>query len=243
MNKINDKIALITGGARGIGAATAKLFLEAGAIVIITDSDEQLGSKIASELGERCYFLPHDVSNEQSWTAVVSQIIQIYNRIDILVNNAGIFRVSGILDTSLSDWDLLVAVNQTGTFLGIKSIVPVMKNQKSGSIINLSSIAGISGNSRAPAYAATKWAVRGLTKSAALEFAEFGIRVNSVHPGLIKTRMMDEIDQSSEELDARVPIGRQGNPNEVAKMILFLASDDASHCSGHEFVVDGALKA
>jgi 3alpha(or 20beta)-hydroxysteroid dehydrogenase len=173
----------------------------------------------------------------------VSQIIQIYNRIDILVNNAGIFRVSGILDTSLSDWDLLIAVNQTGTFLGIKSIVPVMKNQKSGSIINLSSIAGISGNSRAPAYAATKWAVRGLTKSAALEFAEFGIRVNSVHPGLIKTRMMDEIDQSSEELDARVPIGRQGNPKEVAKMILFLASDDASHCSGHEFVVDGALKA
>jgi len=243
MNKINNKIALITGGARGIGAATAKLFLEAGAIVIITDSDEQLGAKIASELGERCYFLPHDVSNELSWTAVVSEIIQKFNRIDILVNNAGIFRVSGILDTSLSDWELLVAVNQTGTFLGIKSVVPFMKNHRFGSIINLSSIAGISGNSRAPAYATTKWAVRGLTKSAALEFAEYGIRVNSVHPGLIKTRMMDEIDQSSEELDARVPIGRQGNPKEVAKMILFLASDDASHCSGHEFVVDGALKA
>jgi 3alpha(or 20beta)-hydroxysteroid dehydrogenase len=243
MNTLNNKTALITGGAQGIGAATAKLFLEAGANVIITDNDEQLGAKIASELGDQCYFLPHDVSNEESWIAVVSQTMHIYNRIDILVNNAGVFRVNGILNTSLSDWHLLVAVNQTGTFLGIKSVVPVMKNQKNGSIINLSSIAGLSGNSRAPAYAATKWAVRGLTKSAALEFADFGIRVNSVHPGLIKTRMMDEINQSSEELDERVPLGRQGNPKEVSKMILFLASDDASHCSGHEFVVDGALKA
>jgi 3alpha(or 20beta)-hydroxysteroid dehydrogenase len=125
MNKLNNKIALITGGAQGIGAATAKLFLEAGANVIITDNDEQLGAKIASELGDQCYFLPHDVSNEESWNAVVSQTMHIYNRIDILVKNAGVFRVNGILNTSLSDWHLLVAVNQTGTFLGIKSVVPV----------------------------------------------------------------------------------------------------------------------
>ena len=134
-------------------------------------------------------------------------------------------------------------VNQTGTFLGIQSVVPGMKRRGKGSIVNLSSIAGLAGTARAPAYAATKWAVRGLTKCAALEFAPFGIRVNSVHPGLISTRMMDELEESSEELDARVPLGRQGTAEEVARMVLFLASDDSSHCSGHEFVVDGAMKA
>ena len=149
----------------------------------------------------------------------------------------------GTEDTTLATWDQLVSINQTGTFLGIRSVVPGMKRNRSGSIINLSSIAGLAGAPSCPAYAATKWAVRGLTKSAALEFAEFGIRVNSVHPGLVDTRMMDEIPQSSEELDARVPLGRQGTVEEVARMVLFLASDDASHCSGHEFVVDGALKA
>lgn len=149
----------------------------------------------------------------------------------------------GTLETSLSDWEQFVAINQTGTFLGMRAVIPGMQKQRAGSIINLSSIAGLAGTPRAPTYAATKWAVRGMTKSVALEFAPFGIRVNSVHPGLIDTRMMEEIPQTPEELDARVPLGRQGTAQEVAKMVLFLASDDASHCSGHEFVVDGALKA
>ena len=155
----------------------------------------------------------------------------------------GIFKVVSLEDTSLELWNQMLTINQTSVFLGMRAIAPVMKKNKSGSIINLSSIAGLAGAPRAPAYAATKWAVRGMSKSAALDFAPYGIRVNSVHPGLIDTRMMDELEETSAELDARVPLGRQGTVDEIAKLVLFLASDDSSHCSGHEFVADGALKA
>ena len=243
MNRLDGKVALITGGARGMGAAKAALFVKAGATVIITDVDASQGEAVAESIGTSCRFLQQDVALESDWSRVVGQIEADHGKIDVLVNNAGIFRVMGTEDTTLVAWDQLVSINQTGTFLGIRSVVPGMKRNRSGSIINLSSIAGLAGAPGCPAYAATKWAVRGLTKSAALEFAEFGICVNSVHPGLVDTRMMDEIPQSSEELDARVPLGRQGTVEEVARMVLFLASDDASHCSGHEFVVDGALKA
>ena len=243
MNRLDGKIALITGGARGMGAAEALLFAQAGAKVVITDVDEDDGRAVAQDVGDACQFVRQDVASETDWLRVVEQIVAEHGRIDVLVNNAGIFRVMGIEDTSLEVWDKLVAINQTGTFLGIRSVAPVMKRQRSGSIVNLSSIAGLVGTPRAPAYAATKWAVRGLTRSAALEFAKFGVRVNSVHPGLIDTRMMDELGQTAEELDARVPLGRQGTVDEVAKAVLFLASDDSSHCSGHEFVVDGAMKA
>lgn len=243
MNRLDGKVALITGGARGMGAAEAQLFVDAGATVFITDVDDVEGAKVAESVGAQCHYLHQDVSKEEDWAAVVAQVEALCGRIDVLVNNAGIFRVMGTLDTSLGDWDQMVSINQTGTFLGMRAVIPGMKARRSGSIINLSSIAGLAGTPRAPAYAATKWAVRGMTKSAALEFAPFGIRVNSVHPGLIDTRMMDEIPQSSDELDARVPLGRQGTALEVAKMVLFLASDDSSHCSGHEFVVDGALNA
>ncbi|MEM6386409.1 MAG: glucose 1-dehydrogenase [Pseudomonadota bacterium] len=243
MNRLDGKVALITGGARGMGAAEAKLFADAGATVIITDIDEEEGQGVATEIGTACQFLKQNVSLQADWHHVVETILSHHGQIDVLVNNAGIFRVMGIEDTSLDDWNQLVAINQTGTFLGIRSVVPTMKAQRSGSIINLSSIAGLQGTRRAPAYAATKWAVRGLTKSAAAEFAPFGIRVNSVHPGLIDTRMMDELSESSEELNARVPLGRQGTVDDVAKTVLFLASDDASYCSGHEYVVDGAMTA
>jgi 3alpha(or 20beta)-hydroxysteroid dehydrogenase len=243
VNRLDGKIALITGGARGMGAAEAQLFVEAGATVFITDVDDAEGARVATGIGANCHYLHQDVAKEDDWASVVSQIEGSQGRIDVLVNNAGIFRVMGTLKTSLTDWEQLVAINQTGTFLGMKAVIPGMKTQRSGSIINLSSIAGLAGTPRAPAYAATKWAVRGMTKSAALEFAPYGIRINSVHPGLIETRMMGELPETSADLDARVPLGRQGTADEVARMVLFLASDDASHCSGHEFVVDGALKA
>ena len=243
MNRLDGKIALITGGARGMGAAEAKLFVEAGATVVITDVDEAEGHATAEEIGEACQFVQQNVALEKDWLRVVTQIEAQHGRLDVLVNNAGIFRVMGTEDTSLEAWDQLVAINQTGTFLGIRSVIPGMKRQNSGSIINLSSIAGLTGTPRAPAYAATKWAVRGLTKSAAAEFAAYGIRINSVHPGLIDTRMMEEMNRTSEELDARVPMGRKGTVDEVARTVLFLASDDASYCSGHEFVVDGAFNA
>lgn len=243
MNRLDGKIALITGGARGMGAAEASLFVAAGATVFITDIDETLGREVAGHIGDHCHFRKQDVSKEKDWADIVSEIEDQQGRIDILVNNAGIFSVMELEATSLDDWNRLIAINQTGTFLGLRAVLPGMRVRRTGSIINMSSIAGLAGTPRAPAYAATKWAVRGLTKSAALEFAPFGIRVNSVHPGLIDTRMMEELDATSQELDARVPLGRQGKVDEVARMVLFLASDDSSHCSGHEFVVDGAMKA
>ena len=243
MSRLDGKIALITGGARGMGAEEARLFVEAGATVVITDIDAAEGGAVAAAIGQSCLFLPQNVALEDDWDRVVTHIQTEFGRIDVLVNNAGIFRVMGTEDTSLDAWNQLVAINQTGTFLGIKSVVPIMKEQGQGSIINLSSIAGLGATPRAPAYAATKWAVRGLTKSAAVEFAPYGIRINSVHPGLIDTRMMDELGKSASELDARVPLGRQGTPGEVARTVLFLASEDSSYCTGHEFVVDGALRA
>ena len=243
MNRLDNKIALITGGARGMGAVEAALFVQAGAQVVITDRDEDEGTAVADGLGDACRFLPQDVASETDWQRVVGEIIALHGRIDVLVNNAGIFRILGLEATSLEVWDQMIAINQTGVFLGMRSVAPVMRANGGGSIINLSSIAGLAAAPRAHAYSATKWAVRGMSKSAAVELAPFGIRVNSVHPGLIGTRMMDEIGGTPEDRDARVPLGRQGTPEEVARMVLFLASDDASHCSGHEFGVDGAMKA
>lgn len=243
MNRLDGKVALITGGARGMGAAEAQLFIQAGARVVITDVDTAEGEAMSEKLGDACQFLSHDVTSESEWIRVVERIEGDHGQLDVLVNNAGIFRVMGLEETSLQDWEQLIAINQTGSFHGMRSVIAGMKRRKSGSIINLSSTAGLAGTPRAPAYAATKWAVRGLTKSAALEFAPYGVRVNSIHPGLIDTRMMDELDETSEDLDARVPMGRQGTADEIAKLALFLASDDSSHCSGHEFVADGAMKA
>ena len=184
----------------------------------------------------------HDVTSEQAWTRLIGEVVDRYGQIDVLVNNSGIFRVLGLEETSLEVWDQLVAINQTGVFLGMRSVASVMKKHASGSIINISSIAGLTSGPKVHAYSATKWAVRGMSKSAAVELAPFGIRVNSVHPGLIETQMMDEFDATREELAARVPIGRLADVVEVAKLVLFLASDDASYCSGHEFVVDGAMR-
>ena len=242
MNRLDNKVAIITGGARGQGAAEAELFVTAGAKVVITDVDCESGLATADRLGTACEFVEHDVASEEAWTHVIQGVVDRHGRIDVLVNNAGIFRVLGLEETSLETWNQLIAINQTGVFLGMRTIAPVMKNSRSGSIINISSIAGLGSASRAHAYGATKWAVRGMTKSAAVELASFGIRVNSVHPGLIGTEMLDEFDVTREELAARIPLGRIADAVEVARLVLFLASDDSSHCSGHEFVVDGAMK-
>ena len=243
MNRLDGKTAIITGGARGQGAAEAALFVAAGGRVVITDVDVELGQDVAAKIGESCLFLPQDVASESDWQRVVEHTVEHFGSVDILVNNAGIFRVMGLEATSLEAWNNLMAINQTGVFLGMRAVAPLMKEANSGSIINISSIAGLGNAARAFAYSATKWAVRGMTKSAAVELAPFGVRVNSVHPGLIETRMMDEFNVDHEDLVARVPFGRLGTVDEVAKMVLFLASDDSSYCSGHEFVSDGALKA
>jgi 3alpha(or 20beta)-hydroxysteroid dehydrogenase len=234
-------VALITGGARGQGAAEAERFAAEGATVYITDVRVDEGRATADRLGDAVSFVEHDVTSEADWAAVVGGVVEVEGRLDVLVNNAGIFRIARVLDTSLDDWNRMIAVNQTGVFLGIRECGRVMKDQGSGSIINISSVAGLGGVGIAHAYAASKWAVRGMTKSAALEFARSGVRVNSVHPGIIETDMMHE--SGVPDPTAGIPVGRTGTVDEVANMVLFLASDESSYCTGHEFVVDGAMKA
>lgn len=241
MGQLDGKVALITGGARGQGAAEAERFVAEGATVYITDVRVEEGQATAERLGEAVIFLQHDVTSESDWVAVLAGVIEAEGRIDVLVNNAGIFKIAGALDTSLDDWNQMIAINQTGVFLGIRECGRIMTTQGSGSIINISSVAGLGGVRAAHAYAASKWAVRGMTKSAALEFSRSGVRVNSVHPGIIETDMMHEAGIA--DPSAAIPVGRTGTADEVANVVLFLASDESSYCTGHEFVVDGAMKA
>ena len=241
--RIAGKIALITGGARGQGRQEAERFAAEGATVYITDVLDDVGAAAADELGDAVTFLHHDVTSEDDWAAVIAGIVEQHGRIDILVNNAGIFSMTAALDTSIEAWNQMVAINQTGVFLGIRDVGRVMCEQGSGSIINISSIAGLAGVGRAHAYAATKWAVRGMSKSAAIEFAAHGVRVNSVHPGIIDTDMLREFGGNLERITESIPMGRTASADEVANVVLFLASEEASYCSGHEFVVDGAMKA
>lgn len=241
MNRLDDKVALITGGARGQGAAEAELFVEAGAQVVITDVLDAEGRATAERLGAACEYLHHDVASEDAWTSTVDTIVERHGRIDVLVNNAGIFRTVGLVETSLELWQQMVDINQTGVFLGMRTVAPVMQGSGSGSIINISSIAGLRGAAMAHAYGATKWAVRGMTKSAAVELAPHGVRVNSVHPGIIATAMLDEFGDALPLVEERIPFGRVATADEVAKLVLFLASDDSTYCSGHEFVIDGAM--
>jgi len=241
--RISGKIALITGGARGQGRQEAERFAAEGATVYITDVLDDVGAAAADELGDAVTFLHHDVTSEDDWAAVIAGIIEQHGRIEILVNNAGIFSMTAALDTSIEAWNQMVAINQTGVFLGIRDVGRVMCEQGSGSIINISSIAGLAGVGRAHAYAATKWAVRGMSKSAAIEFAAHGVRVNSVHPGIIDTDMLREFGGNIERITESIPMGRTASADEVANVVLFLASEEASYCSGHEFVVDGAMNA
>lgn len=242
MNRLDNKIALITGGAGGQGAAEAELFIAAGAQVVITDMDAMAGAATADKLGDACTFIEHDVTSEQAWTTVVDTVAKQHGKIDVLINNAGVFKLVSMQETSLDLWNHIIAVNQTGVFLGMRTVAPIMTKHKTGSIVNISSIAGLVGTPRCHAYSAAKWAVRGMSKGAALELAPHGVRVNSVHPGYTETGMLDEFSESRQSLKDRVPLGRVAEADDIARMVLFLASDDSSYCSGHEFVVDGALK-
>ena len=243
MNRLDDKVTIITGGARGQGAAEAELFVAAGAQVVITDVLDDEGEATAERLGAACDFLHHDVGSEADWQRVVDEVVARHGRLDVLVNNAGIFRTVGLIETSMELWEQMVTVNQTGVFLGMRTAAPAMQANGSGSIVNISSIAGMANASIAHAYGATKWAVRGMTKSAAVELGPSGIRVNSVHPGIIETQMLEEFGEFRGLLAERIPLGRTAAAEEVAKLVLFLASDDSSYCTGHEFVVDGAMTA
>ena len=247
MGRLDGKVALISGGARGQGAAEARLFVAEGASVVMGDVLDDEGKALADDLGERAVFVHHDVTSEDDWAAAVASTTQQFGRLDVLVNNAGIFRVSPIAMTSLDDYMTVVKVNQVGVFLGMKSVVPAMVEAGGGSIINISSIAGLQGSAATISYSSTKWAVRGMTKVAALELAPFNIRVNSIHPGIIDTPMLEGFSVFGpdvvERLAGAIPLGRIAHADDVAKLALYLASDDSSYSTGSEFVVDGGMTA
>jgi 3alpha(or 20beta)-hydroxysteroid dehydrogenase len=241
MGKLDGRVAIVTGGARGQGAAEAALFIEHGATVFVTDVLAEEGAKTAAALGAT--FVEHDVADPAQWDALVARVVSDHERLDILVNNAGILRWERMADTSVESWNQVVAVNQTGVFLGMKAVAPQMKEQGSGAIVNISSVGGLSGASACFAYAATKWAVRGMTKGAAIELGPHGIRVNSVHPGIIDTPMMGGTDLDGLASTIGVPLQRYAQPGEVAELVLWLVSDENSFSTGAEFVIDGGQTA
>lgn len=241
MARLDGKICLITGAARGQGAEEARLFAREGATVWLTDVLDEVGAATASAIGGTYRHL--DVRNETGWSELVTEILARDSRLDVLVNNAGIFRSNRMRDTSLEEFNTVMDVNCVGVFLGMRAVAPSMREAGSGSIINISSLAGLQAAAGAFAYGTSKWAVRGMTKSAAVELARSGVRVNSVHPGLIETDMLGQIPADLDRMTRGVPLGRTAAASEVATVALFLASADSSYCTGSEFIVDGGLHA
>ncbi|TMJ25511.1 MAG: glucose 1-dehydrogenase [Alphaproteobacteria bacterium] len=255
MNRLDGKVAFLSGAARGIGGATAKRMVEAGAQVAIGDVLDEAGRKLAQEIG--ALYVHLDVTQEASWAEALNATVKHYGKLDVLVNNAGIFVGKGIEDASLDDWHRLVAVNLTGVVLGTRAALPHLKKTK-GNIVNLASIAGLVGSQLDPLYSLTKGGVTLFTKSTALEFGRkgYGIRVNSIHPGLIETDMgektfvmraqqqgTNDTERARQATLALHPIGRLGVADDIAKGIVFLASDDASFMTGAGLVVDGGWTA
>ena len=245
--RLEGKVALITGGAHGMGAAESKLFAREGAKVAIADIREEDGRKIEAEIAEsggEAIFVSLDVSQEDQWQSAVAQVVNQFGRLDILVNNAGI---SGSGDHSSTEaWDRLMNINAKGVFLGMKYAIPRMQVVGGGSIVNISSISGFVGQEAVhPGYNASKGAVRLVTKAAAVQHAKEGIRVNSVHPGMMPPMLtsFQRGDSARENLVSAVPMGREGSPEEVANAVLFLASDEASYITGTELIVDGGFTA
>jgi 3alpha(or 20beta)-hydroxysteroid dehydrogenase len=238
MGRLDGKVAIVTGGARGMGAATGRLFAREGAKVVITDLLAAEGETTAADIGPSALFLDHDVRVESDWATVIETTLKRHGRIDVLVNNAGIVHFSALDEMVKDDIDNVLATNVTGVLLGLKHVAPVMKGQRKGSIINISSVDGFRGANGLTAYTASKWAVRGLTKSAAYELGPHGIRVNSVHPGAINTIMGNPRGLPLEELNKGMgscPLHRAGAPEEVAYVTLFLASDEASYVTASEY--------
>jgi 3alpha(or 20beta)-hydroxysteroid dehydrogenase len=245
VGKLDGKVALITGGARGQGAAEAALFAAEGAKVVVTDVLDADGQQTATACGGR--YLHHDVTSEGRWQEVVDAILGWHGQLDILINNAGIFRPESLTTASLASYREVIEINQVGVFLGMRAVSAPMIAQHSGAIVNISSVAGLRGGNGAIAYHASKWAVRGMTKVAALELGRHGVRVNSIHPGLIETPMLHQLPGvDAGRMDgyiSRIPLGRVAEASEVAKLALFLASDDSSYSTGSEFIIDGGMTA
>lgn len=244
--RLQDKVAIVTGGARGMGEATIRLFAREGAKVVIADVLEAEGQALAADIGDAAMFQRLDVSDEASWTALVDAVIARHGRIDALVNNAAVVAFGPITELSVADIDRVLGINVKGTMLGLKHVGAKMCAAKRGAIVNISSVDGLRGVNSVSLYSSSKWAVRGFTKSAALEFGHQGVRVNSVHPGGVNTAMGNPQALEGEAKNAgyeRVPLQRIGEPEEIAAASLFLCSDEASYICGAELAVDGGWAA
>lgn len=247
MKRLSGKVAIVTGAAQGMGEFHSRLFAEHGAKVVMTDINEDRGRQIASEIGDEAIFIRHDVANANDWAQVIARAEEVFGPVNVLINNAGILGpVANVIDFELADYEKVCAVNQTSVFLGMKTVIPSMLKAGIGSIINVSSVSGLVAMAGTPnlAYAATKFALRGMTKQVAAEFGNRNIRVNSVHPAFILTPMMVEAlgEQGGDEM-VGIPLGRLADPAEVSRLMVFLASDDSSFITGTEQVIDGGKTA
>jgi len=239
MTRLDGKVALITGGGRGQGAATGKLFVESGAAVYLSDVDDAEGEAAAHTAGATFYH--HDVTRQDEWTRIVDRIVGAEGHLDVLVNNAGIIEWRTMTETTPAIWERVVGVNQTGPLLGMQAVAPVMVRQGGGSIVNISSVGGLGGSSPCFAYGATKWALRGMTRGAAQELGPHGVRVNAILPGTVESRMIASMDHDA--AIAGIPLRRIAAPVEVAKLSLWLASDESAYCTGADFLIDGGMRA
>jgi NAD(P)-dependent dehydrogenase (short-subunit alcohol dehydrogenase family) len=247
MRRLEGRVALITGAASGIGRATAERLASEGATVVVTDVQDEAGEQAAASIrdsGAAASFLHLDVADEDDWSRVVERVLSDHGRLDVLVNNAGLGDLATIEETSLPDWERTIAIDQTGVFLGMRASAEALKASGHGSVVNISSIFGTSGGfGTSPAYHAAKGAVRTLTKNVALHWATEGVRVNSIHPGFIRTPILDQARGTEvwEAMTASTPMGRLGEPEEIAAAVAYLASDDASFVTGLELYVDGGF--
>lgn len=235
MNRVAGKVALVTGGARNIGAASARMLVAEGARVVLGDVLDDEGKALAEELGDAARYVHLDVTSEDDWTSAVAFTVHEFGKLDVLFNNAGIFDGGRLQRFKMDQWRHMLDINLTGPFLGMKAVADAMITAGGGSIINTSSIEGLRGTPWAHGYVASKWGLRGLTKSVAVELAPHGIRVNSLHPGRIRTPATEAMPDDL----IPIPLGRPGEPEEVAAFVVFLASDESSFATGSEFVVDG----
>lgn len=250
MGRMDGKVVIVSGAARGTGEATARLLAQEGAQVVIGDVLEEQASQVAKDIGERCQFRRLDVTSEESWQELVGAAVRDHGTVDALVNNAAVLLMEALVDTTLEQYERVIGVNQIGTFLGMKSVAPVMKQAGRGSIVNVSSIDGMSAKNGLTAYSASKWAVRGMTRVAAIELGQFGVRVNAVCPEAGSADMMRpyvpegidlEVASRFQQRILKTQMDRSIGEKigDVAKLILFLASDDSASCTGTDFLVDG----
>jgi 3alpha(or 20beta)-hydroxysteroid dehydrogenase len=247
-NRLDGRVVLITGAARGQGLGIAARFIDEGAAVALADVNDEAGAAAEKKLGDRALFIHLDVTQEHDWTSAVERTVERFGKLDGLINNAGVFRWAPLEKTTLDDWNTVISVCQTGVFLGMRSTVPAMIAAGGGTIVNTSSTSGIWALPQIVGYAAAKFAVRGMTKVAAIELGRHNIRVNSVCPGGIETPMSQGNHSSGWQAASAsgfgfVPLGRRGTPDEIGNLMLFLTSDESSYCTGADFVCDGGMLA